>query len=121
MCGTAKNSDSTEDSERNTNQGMHAVQLHVGALTRSANRGTSSMQTDSRVHIHSCNMPGADSLADSRRLWAACPDERDRWCRTAGAAVCGLCGVAVPGSNVVEKYACTIGCCVLGMFVQGHH
>jgi hypothetical protein len=35
----------------------------------------------------------------------------------AGAAVCGLCGVAVPGSNVVEKYACTIGCCVLGMFV----
>jgi hypothetical protein len=38
----------------------------------------------------------------------------------AGAAVCGLCGVAVPGSNVVEKYA-SIGCCVLGMFVQGHH
>ena len=35
---------------------MHAVQLHVGALTRSANRGTCSMQTDSRVvlsHIHS--------------------------------------------------------------------
>jgi len=32
-----------------TNQGMHAVQLHVGALTRSANRGTCSMQTDPRV------------------------------------------------------------------------
>lgn len=86
---------------------MHAVQLHVGALTRSANRGTCSMQTDPRVvmsHIDSAvaiimrepvqHVPGADSLADSRRLWAACPDERDRWCRCRGvrAVWCGCAG-----------------------------
>jgi hypothetical protein len=103
---------------------MHAVQLHVGALTRSANRGTCSMQTDSRVvlsHIHSAvaiilREPTPWPIRD-----ACGPHARMSVIGGAGAAVCGLCGVAVPGSNVVEKYACTIGCCVLEMFVQGHH
>ena len=47
-------------------------------------------------------MPGADSLADSRD--ACGPHARMSVIGGDGAAVCGLCGVAVPGSNVVERY-----------------
>lgn len=88
------------------------------------------MQTDPRVvmsniplwiimRVSRCNMC---RVPTPRPIRDACgPHARMSVIGGAGAAVCGLCGVAVPGSNVVEKYACTIVCCVLGMFVQGHH
>jgi hypothetical protein len=80
------------------------------------------MQNDSRMvlsHIHSayeragatCRVPTPWPIRD-----ACGPHARMSVIGGAGAAVCGLCGVAVPGSNVVEKYACTIVCCVLGMY-----
>ncbi len=52
------------------------------------------------------HVPGASRVPTPRPIRDACgPHARMSVIGGAGAAVCGLCGVAVPGSNVVEKYA----------------